>query len=265
MNQLIRSLSERLGVVRSPQAYIISYPKTGRTWLRTLVGRYLVESRGVPESLLLETERATARAGLRRTAVTHDGSEMVSRLGWAELNPDKSKYAAANVLLVGRDIRDTLVSAFFQASKRVDMFDDSISEFIRSGRFGVRKVLTFYEHWLAGRHVPEDFLFLTYELLHRDPVSVLTRTLTFLGESDVNARGVEASVEFCAFENMRRAEAENRFDDEVLRPTDGGDPESYKLRRGVVGGYADYLSVEDVSFIDRTIADAGFDFARFDD
>ena len=62
---------------------------------------------------------------------------MVSPNRYTDLDPNKSNFAGSRVLLLGRDIRDTLVSAFFQASRRVGVFEGTMSEFIRSERFGV--------------------------------------------------------------------------------------------------------------------------------
>lgn len=229
------------------------------------MGKYLIDARGLDETSLLNTELLTRKAGLCRTSLTHDGSEMVSATHFADLNSDKSGYAGTRVLLLGRDLRDTIVSAFFQATRRVDVFEGTLSEFIRSDRFGVRKIVTFYDHWLFSRKVPEAFLFLRYESLHDDPKAALIRTLAFLGEHRVNHRAVASAVEFCAFENLRRAEQENRFGDEILSPADGTDPESFKVRRGLVGGYTDYLSEADIAYIDEQIARTGFDFGGFGD
>ena len=46
--------------------YILSYPKTGRTWLRALVGKALVDNYGLPPQRLLETGALTEMAGLPR-------------------------------------------------------------------------------------------------------------------------------------------------------------------------------------------------------
>jgi hypothetical protein len=67
-------------------------------------------------------------------------------------------------------------------------------------------------------------------------------------------------VEFCTFENMRRAEAEKRFDSRALRPRHLDDPETFKVRRGEVGSYLEYLSAEDIAYIDAAIAARGCEF-----
>ena len=47
------------------------------------------------------------------------------------------------------------------------------------------------------------------------------------------------------------------FDNPVLRAKNPEDPESLKVRRGVVRGYVDYLSEEDIRYIDQVIAEVG--------
>jgi hypothetical protein len=39
-----------------------------------------------------------------------------------------------------------------------------------------------------------------------------------------------------------------------LVPKDPGDPESFKVRKGVVGGYLEYLSAEDAAFLEERVA-----------
>lgn len=52
---------------------------------------------------------------------------------------------------------------------------------------------------------------------------------------------------------MRKAELHDSFGHERLRPADPHNPESFKVRRGKVGGYVDYLSSEDIAYVDAYI------------
>ena len=58
-----------------------------------------------------------------------------------------------------------------------------------------------------------------------------------------------------SFANMRNLEATNAFDNPRLRPPEDGDPESFKVRRGKVGGFIDYLSVDDLKYVDHYLRD----------
>jgi hypothetical protein len=242
--------------------YILSYPKTGRTWLRALVGKALVDRYGLPEERILETDTLTAMAGLPRAGFYHDGSAMIDGLDHRELPADKSAYRGKRVLLLGRDVRDTLVSAYFQASRRVDLFDGPIGAFIRDARYGVEKILTFYRQWDAARGVPAAFAFLRYEAMHAQPAATLRTALAFLGAHDVPDRVVDDAVAFASFDNLRRAETEDRFRSHMLRTPSSADPESFKVRKGRVGGFRDYLSPEDIEYVDACEAARGCEFTR---
>ena len=43
-----------------------------------------------------------------------------------------------------------------------------------------------------------------------------------------------------------------------LTPRDKGDPETYKVRRGKIGGYVDYLSPDDVAFCHAMLERYGY-------
>ena len=153
--------------------YVLSYPKSGRTWLRALIGKYLSLKYNISENLILSTEILTSKSNLPRVSFTHNGSAMIDKTKYKKLFRDKRKYTDKKVILMGRDIKDTLVSAYFQATKRINVFEGTISEFIATDQFGILKILTFYDIWLQNRHVPKSFLFIRYEDLHQDPNGTL--------------------------------------------------------------------------------------------
>jgi hypothetical protein len=52
---------------------------------------------------------------------------------------------------------------------------------------------------------------------------------------------------------MQRLESQNAFGVERLEPVDPGDPESFKVRRGKVGGFPDYLDATTVELLDEKL------------
>ncbi|MBW2121232.1 MAG: sulfotransferase domain-containing protein [Deltaproteobacteria bacterium] len=261
LKRMAATLASRLLGRRLPaELYIISYPKSGRTWLRALVGKALSLELGLPGERILDTPFMTAAAGLPVADFTHDGSAMLDRARYQDLPRNKKPYRGKKVVLLARGVKDTLVSAYFQATRRIEVFEGPISDFIRSDVFGVMKILTFYRIWHENRHVPRDFLFVRYEDMHRDAAAVLRKVLNFMGAGFVSRGHVLASVEYCSFENMRKAEEQNRFKTNIMSPKRPGDPESYKVRKGRVGGYIEYLSREDIEYIDRALEEHGCEF-----
>ena len=72
--------------------FIISYPKSGRTWLRLMIGRELHELIGLDELTMFEEKRIVAAEGMLPTFLTHDGSSNAEGRRWQDLETDKSRY-----------------------------------------------------------------------------------------------------------------------------------------------------------------------------
>lgn len=239
---------------------IVSYPKCGRTWLRSILGKYLEIKYGIPESITLNTKAATQASQLLSTAFTHDGAAMLEKLSYLELYYSRAGYQSKNVILLGRDLKDTMVSAYFQATKRVNVFEGPISEFIKSDQYGIRKLLAFYDVWMKYKTVPKRYLYVTYEDLHATPVATVSQVLDLMGETSVDQAALQQSLDFNDFENQKKRESENASHTAITKAADVSDQESYKARKGKVGGYTEYLTPEDEAFIDAWVAQFQFDF-----
>ncbi len=239
------------------KVYFISYPKSGRTWLRVMMGKALCDRYGLPEPLLLKTYRLTGKAGLPRTRWWHDGSDLAFAHPYQRMSAGKRRYRNKNVVVLVRNVKDVLVSSYFQATKGVHTFQGSISEFIRDDRFGARKVLTFYNQWYLARSVPRAFHVFRYEDLHRDTRGTLAGALGIVGAQGIDDGILAAAIEYGRFDKMKDIEQGKVFDNPVLRVKNDQDPESFKVRRGVVRGYVDYLSEDDIRYIDGVIAEVG--------
>jgi len=246
-----------------PPTLIVSYPKSGRTWLRVMMGKLLCDRLGLSDSESLDlralTMREAGRTGARVTDFTHDQTAMLGGLPASALTPDKSAYAGRRILFLTRDLRDLMVSCYFQATRRIGRFDGSISAFIRDERFGVVKVLTFYRHWHAAREVPDRFVPLAYETMVADPAAALRAALA-LSDIVADPSEITAAVAFGRFDGLQARERAGYFRSKILRPGDGSDPESFKIRSGKVGGYRHYLSAEDIAHIDAVEARLGNPF-----
>ena len=61
------------------------------------------------------------------------------------------------------------------------------------------------------------------------------------------------AVEFGSFGNMRSMESSDALKSGRLRARDSSDAESFKTRRGVVGGYVDYLEPEQIQWMEERL------------
>jgi hypothetical protein len=259
---VIRTLKEM-----GTDAFIVSHPKCGRTWLTVMLVKAINEAYGLADDRSLNLYRATRRAGLQRTQLTHDRTSAALALPYSRLPTDKSSFRSKKVLFVTREPKDTLVSFYYHVSRRmrpVYRYHGDLSQFIRDERYGIRKLLTFQGIWHANRHVPKDFLVVTYEDLHEDPHGALRRALAFLGAERVPDRVIASAVEFARFDNMRAMERQQTYTSRALRGRGSSDPDTFKVRRGERGGYRSELSADDVRYIDDMAEALGNPFARTD-
>lgn len=245
----------------SVDAYIVSFPKCGRTWLRVMIGKALCLKYGLADDIMLDTPQVTSEAGILPTEFTHDYADNPWR-SYSQLPTDKKRYAKQKVIFLTRNVKDVLVSYYFHCTRRSGDFSGDISSFIRSENLGTKKVIAFYNTWYENQNVPLDFLLLKYADMHRDPKEILKQALRFLGIDDIEEHILGEAIAFARFDNMHRMEREGQFGSSRLKPATEEDPESYKTRRGEVGGYVDYLSAEDIDYIDRLIEEMGSPFAQ---
>ncbi|MDP6429766.1 MAG: sulfotransferase domain-containing protein [Rhodospirillales bacterium] len=247
--------------------FLISYPKCGRTWLRYMLGLYLLGGRdGNPMDVY---DISLAEPDFATIYVNHDDYPHWKPL--AELETDKSKFADKKILFLVRDPRDVLVSNYFQYTKRGDKekandtgFDGSIGDFIDHEIGGLGNIIQFYNIWARNRNVPRKFQCLTYEDLHQNTKDTLIEMIEYLGWPATDARKIDDITARASFANMQSQEKEDGGGEGFrMRASDIDDPESFKMRRGKIGGYGDYLSEMDVARMDEMIRGELDDYYHF--
>lgn len=241
--QTIKSLIKQL-LNNEPQKFgtVISFPKSGRTWLRVML-----------DNLSIGME------------YTHAGSKYSLSCHFNELPlPSEVETSGKQILLI-RDPIDTAVSGYFQKTKRKknsEMID--ISDFVRDPRYGVEKIAQFNITWLNHIAASDSSTHraISYEELRSDPVAGLTSIFTFLtGHTPRHPKTIERVVEEASFARMQAKERSGKLAKQygsALRPGNIKDPESFKVRRGKIGGYADYLSQEDISYCKDVLIELGY-------
>lgn len=244
------------------RVFFVSYPKSGRTWLRAMLGSYLYfkYEGGVPSSFV-DVRNMSDKYRLAKIKFTHDGASMKQGLDFHDLRNGHREYRRSKVVFVGRDVRDTLISAYFQAVKRIGVYDGDVSSFLRNKFYGVDKILSFYEIWHEAHKEPLSFLYTSYEMMHENTHRELRRVLDFMN-IDVEEELVNKAVESCSFFNMKRMERSGSGVSSAFQPVNEHDPESYKARSGKVGGYIDHLSEDDVSYINKRSRDYGINLGN---
>ncbi len=218
----------------SIQTRVISYPKSGRTWLRTMLndlGIYPKFDHAQANDLYEHNARFIPDSP--STAIPSD-------IG----NKEK-------IVLLLRDPRDILVSSFFEATKRQHIFSGTISEFIRDEEFGIVPLLKFHNQWIETARQSANYKIEQYEDLRAHTLPVLDRIVRFLSGTHLPEKRLAATIRAFSFESMKRMEKSGllrAFYGKKLKAGNTRDNESYKVRKGKTGGYTEYFSSEDIEY-----------------
>jgi hypothetical protein len=245
--------------------YLISYPKCGRTWLRLMIGKAVTTHFSLPENedTLLIRWKGRPHPQIPHITVIHDDRPMLKAP--AELENSKLRYRDKQIIFLARDPRDVIVSSYFEMKnrgrlfgknpyeERQPVFTGSLGEFVHREQGGFDTILRYYNIWAENKDLMRGFLLIRYEDMQADPLSELRRTIDFIGLEEIPDETLAQAVAFASFENMRKMEAGGKFRNEILKPADQNDHESFKTRKGKVKGYFDYLDDKEISNLNRQI------------
>ena len=236
---------------RRIDAVLASYPKSGRTWFRFILSTYLADAFdlkarpdlysmfGVMPNFDMDRERglpafAHARHRPRPPLVP------VSHLPYSRL-----RFRNHPVIFMVRDPRDVMVSSYFHATRQKHRFSGDIDGFLKDPGQGVTSLAKYLNDWAAGlrgrRHVV-----VSYEELSDDPHGQTARVLSFLGV-ETRPEILDKAVEAARFQNMQELELAKGLPGHEY---DRSDSESRRMRRGKVGGFADYLTPEQIRLVE---------------
>jgi hypothetical protein len=225
-----------------------------------MLGKFLTSAYNLPDSLILETYQLSRRAKIPPIVFSHGGPfNLYDYSSYNKLQFKDKFYQDKKVIFLIRDIRDTLVSAYFQEAKRNKIYARDLASFIREDNLGAAKIISFYNLWFRNYQKCQDFLLLRYEDMRQDTKRELRRVLSFLGLKDISDQLVSQAVDYASFSNMKKLEQSQKIKDSALQAANQKDQESFKVRRGKIGGYVDYLSPDDIAYINERVKQLGIE------
>jgi hypothetical protein len=261
------NFSRHAATFRAADAFVVSIQKSGRTWVRVFLTAYFSEWGTQNFS---PAARPAAAAAVPALCYTHDLWEHKAKERFGERLRGKwliprDECFSKPILLVVRDPRDQMVSLFFHLKKRTGTFHGDLPALLRHRVFGVERVVNIMNRWINEWADHSRLHVLRYEDARREPETTFAAALRFLLPTlALDVAALRRAIEISSFENMRRLEAGTKdaqgtelvvgLNTEALRPKDAADPDSYKVRRGKVGGYADYLAAPDIEYLNQVVA-----------
>ncbi len=244
---------------------IVSFGKSGRTWLRVMISRYYQLVHGISERALLGFDNYHRRnPSIPKIFFTHD-NYIKDYTG--EFDSKKSFYGKKVVLLV-RNPKDIAVSQYFQwqhrmrpAKKKLNKYpahgsEVSAYDFVMDEHVGLPGIIDYLNLWAREADQMTDLLIIRYEDMRKDADAVLRRVMEFVDGIPANAEAIVSAVEYSSVENMRKLEEKNVFwlAGGRMKPGKKGDPDTYKVRRAKVDGYRDYFDDAERAEIDRLVS-----------
>ncbi len=222
---------------------VMSYRKSGRTWLRLMYAKILQDQYNI-KKIKLDTEYMTLFKSLPNVMFSQGGSTKT------ENNVNFQKiYAKKKIILMIRDPRATLVSLYHDYnSRKVWTEPKTMSEFIRDEKYGLTPLITFMNNWADECKKRHDILILKYEDLYLQPETEMKRFLDHINlkADDTN---IKNAIEFGSAKNMRKMEEQKTFNDKRMLPANKDDPNSYTARKCKLGSFKEELLKEDLEYI----------------
>ena len=254
---------EQLKKLARADYVIVSFPQSGRTWLRTMLTRFYQARHGIDEMRLLGLKNLNKLdSAIPKVFFTHDHYIR----DYTGRRDSKVDFAAKKIVLLVRDPRDTAVSLlpFAQVPPQPG------AQGLQRHRGGRRERAAAIRVHALSRRLGGRLHELVAGRARRSgapPAGALRGPAR--GPGGASAGGCSSSwapcrpsaeiadaVAFAAFDNMKKLEESAAFgsDDRRIVPGEASNPESFKVRRGKVGGYRDHFSAEQAALIEQRVA-----------
>jgi Sulfotransferase domain len=256
---------EQFDKLKRADIVLVSFGKSGRTWLRVMLSHLFRVMYDLPENAIMGFDNFhNFNSAVPKVFFTHD-NYIKDFTGDFET---KKPFYHKRVALLARDPRDVAVSQFFQWKFRIKPSkvainnyppqgsDISLFDFVMGDNGGsMQAVVDYLNLWAKEADKVENFHLLRYEDLRSMPHQELRHLLDFM-QVDASDADVDAAVEYSSYENMKKMESKQQFRlaGGRMMPRDKDNPNSYKVRRAKVGGYRDYFTDEEVAAIDAKLA-----------
>lgn len=233
---------------------VISAGKSGRTWLRVMLSQIWQDRHGIAPSLLIDNANyRDLNAAVPAVLFTHGFSRSSGIVTEPETTVAVLRGIARRVFLF-RDPRDVTVSEFFSLTRRRQRTDVDIDTFVWDPDRGLPANVGYLNAMVEVEPALPQMMRLQYEAMVDDPHGQMRRVTDHIGMMATDEE-IATAVHHGSFPNMLKLESENAIEGDFLRAADRADRDSYKVRRGKVGGYRDYFDEATLAEIDAYVAE----------
>jgi len=249
--------------LRLADAVIVSFGKSGRTWLRVMLSRFFQVRYGLAERHLIGFDNLHKKnPAIPKLFFTHDNyiKDYTGNVG------NKADFYDSKVVLLIRNPLDVAVSQFFQwkyrmrpGKKALNQYpehgsDTTIYDFVMSETAGLPKIIDYLNLWARESGNINELLIVKYEDMRANTADILARIVKFLGFPGTDDE-IQESVRFASVENMRNMETKRTFwlSGSRMVARDRKNPNSFKVRKAKVGGYRDYFDDAQIEAMNQLV------------
>jgi len=244
---------------------IVSFGKSGRTWLRVMLSRFYQVRHGLSERHLIGFDNLHKKnPAIPKLFFTHDNYIK----DYTGNHDHKTDFYNKKVVLLVRNPLDIAVSQFFQWKYRMKPHkkilnryplhgqDVAIYDFVMDPAAGLPKIIDYLNLWAGEAEQLGSLLIVRYEDMRTDTAGTLEQIVRFIGTPG-NSGEIAEAVRFASVENMRQMEEKRTFwlSGSRMVPKDRKNPNSYKVRKAKVGGYRDYFDEEQIRAMNELLGE----------
>jgi Sulfotransferase domain len=234
------------------RAFVCSYPKSGRTWMRFALAHYMRALYGLELDidlrsmfrLLPNMDGFAPDCGKDASVYTLAHRPEVPLLLSSHLCFDERLFGSRPVVFILRCPYDVMVSSYLHKTRQEFSWEGPLKAFLRDPHVGVAELVRYLNSW-APRLKKPGALVLTYEQLRIDPESGFLCLAAHLG---IQAEPAIARIALSQASFEKMSDVERRVGIEGY-DYDWWDPEARRVRRAQIGGYRDYLDEQDCRYV----------------
>lgn len=239
--------------------FVVSFPKSGRTWVRYFLNNYYFYR--YPFSVTEKIHTDYKNIPLLR--YTHAGyCELTRKKMLKEMKKELSRIVYKyNIVYIIRDPRDVFVSYYYQLTQRGDVARQkvtrhdwnslSISNLLYDEIYGIQRIVEYMN--VFHNLLPQfkyNYMITQYEKLKTDPTKEFSRLLEFLGEQNISEPALQNAIEKSSFNKMKIAEKNNIHEFKQLQSVSENE-NSMKVRKGKIGEYKKYFNDKELKYLNE--------------
>lgn len=227
-------LAYKSPLIYPDDSFIVSYPKSGNTWVRFLIANLIKTSSD-------DIDFHSAVKYVPEIGVHH---KEISRLSRPRTFKSHALYTNTypKVIYIVRDVRDVYVSYYHYLKKSLPE-NTSFSDFIRKEDLYPSRWSNHVDSWI---NKPNVYLVIKYEDLLKNTFQELRKIVNVMFKYKIHDRDLISAIEESTFKKMQTIEKQKG------RPFQSKEKElrsSNFVRKGIKGDWINYLSKNDEKFI----------------